>query len=95
MCADQPPRGSHVQALGCERVWPRRKQRGDTSVRALDGVVFVPVQAGRGGQKGIRSVSGVVGLFDYGGTSADSSALRAMTDRLAHRSPDGDSIWAE
>jgi asparagine synthase (glutamine-hydrolysing) len=40
-------------------------------------------------------VSGIVGLLDRDGTPVDDSTLRAMTDRLAHRGPDGRDIWAD
>ena len=39
-------------------------------------------------------MSGIAGLLDTAGDTADSSTLRLMLAALAHRGPDGEGVWA-
>lgn len=38
---------------------------------------------------------GIVGIFNRNGEPPDSAMLKRMTDRLAHRGPDGEGFWQE
>jgi asparagine synthase (glutamine-hydrolysing) len=38
---------------------------------------------------------GLTGILDSRGSASSAESLRAMTDRLAHRGPDGDGVWTD